>query len=81
MADHAQRTTDRAQYDAGEQRAIRRALTEGRPPRCPRCEVVLSARPLGGGSFGLGYARRRDWLICSRCRRSAIFDLQRGTRT
>jgi hypothetical protein len=41
----------------------------------------MTRREIGGGSFGLGYARHRDWLICGKCRRSAIFDIQRGTRT
>ena len=41
----------------------------------------MTRREIGGGSFGLGYARQRDWLICPKCRRSAIFDVQRGTRT
>jgi len=40
----------------------------------------MNVRPIGGGSFGLGYARRREWLICPRCHRSAIFDVKRGTR-
>jgi len=40
----------------------------------------MTARPIGGGSFGLGYARRREWLICPKCHRSAIFDVKRGTR-
>jgi len=35
---------------------------------------------VGGGSFGLGYARKREWLICAGCKRSAIFDVRRGTR-
>ncbi|MHB1222781.1 MAG: hypothetical protein ACYC2G_01850 [Gemmatimonadaceae bacterium] len=72
---------DRAQYDADEQRAIRDSLVAGQPATCPRCDVVLTRRPIGGGSFGLGYARRREWLICPSCRRSAIFDVKRGTRT
>ena len=72
---------ERAQYDADEQRAIRDAVASGAMPACPRCGVAMSARAIGGGSFGLGYARRREWLICPRCRRSAIFDLERGTRT
>lgn len=72
---------DRAQYDADEQRVIREALVAGRPASCPRCDVALTRRPIGGGSFGLGYARRREWLICPSCRRSAIFDVKRGTRT
>jgi len=37
-------------------------------------------REIGGGSFGLGYQRRRDWLLCPRCKRSAMFDRERGTR-
>ena len=43
-------------------------------PLCPRCAVAMTRREIGGGSFGLGYARQRDWLICGKCRRSAIFD-------
>ncbi|HEY9478687.1 MAG TPA: hypothetical protein VIP79_01300, partial [Gemmatimonadaceae bacterium] len=60
--------------------AIRAAITKGEQPHCPRCEVVMTVRPIGGGSFGLGYARRREWLICPKCHRSAIFDVKRGTR-
>jgi hypothetical protein len=71
---------DQAQYDPEEQRSIRDALVTGRRVECPRCAVAMTARAIGGGSFGLGYARRRDWLICPRCRRSAIFDVKRGTR-
>ena len=78
MSAHAR--DERAQYDAGEQRAIRDAVAAGATPSCPRCDVAMTARPIGGGSFGLGYARRREWLICPRCRRSAIFDIKRGTR-
>ena len=73
--------TERAQYDPAEQQAIREAVTEGRSAVCPRCGVALTSRPIGGGSFGLGYARTRQWLICPSCKRSAIFDVKRGTRT
>lgn len=71
---------DSAQYDPDEQKAIREALAAGGVPDCPRCGVPMTRRPIGGGSFGLGYARRREWLMCPRCRRSALFDLKRGTR-
>ncbi|HEY7896498.1 MAG TPA: hypothetical protein VIC24_16465 [Gemmatimonadaceae bacterium] len=71
---------DRAQYDAAEQAGIRDAVVRGEIPLCPRCNVAMTTRPIGGGSFGLGYARRREWLICPQCRRSAIFDVRRGTR-
>ena len=70
-----------AQYSASELQQIRDEFISGKMPRCPRCKVAMSRREIGGGSFGLGYARQRDWLICGKCRRSAIFDIQRGTRT
>jgi hypothetical protein len=70
-----------AQYSPGELQQIRDEFTSGRTPLCPRCNAAMTRREIGGGSFGLGYARQRDWLICVKCRRSAIFDIQRGTRT
>jgi len=70
-----------AQYAPTELRGIREEFTSGEMPKCPRCKVSMTRREIGGGSFGLGYARQRDWLICPKCRRSAIFDIQRGTRT
>lgn len=69
---------NRQQYDADELRALRESTGA---PRCPRCHVAMTHRAIGGGSFGLGYARRREWLICPKCHRSAIFDVTRGTRT
>ncbi|HXG71070.1 MAG TPA: hypothetical protein VNJ04_10740 [Gemmatimonadaceae bacterium] len=73
-------TTEGAQYTAAELDGIRSRLAEDGMPECPRCEVVMTRRPIGGGSFGLGYARQRHWLICGKCKRSALFDVQRGTR-
>jgi hypothetical protein len=73
--------TDDAQYSAAEVEIIRRAFTATGKAGCPRCGVDLTSRPIGGGSFGLGYARQREWLLCPRCRRSALFDVKRGTRT
>jgi hypothetical protein len=70
-----------APYRPRELTDIRQAFVASGAARCPECDVVMHARPIGGGSFGLGYARRRQWLICPRCRRSAIFDAARGTRT
>jgi len=70
-----------AQYSASELQQIHDEFISGKMPLCPRCKVAMSRREIGGGSFGLGYARQRDWLICGKCRRSAIFDIQRGTRT
>ena len=70
-----------AQYTPGELQLIREEFTSGKTPMCPRCVVAMTRREIGGGSFGLGYARQRDWLICGKCRRGAIFDIHRGTRT
>ena len=74
------RDNQRAQYTDDEQRTLRTAFAAGAPARCPRCDVVMTARAIGGGSFGLGYARQREWLMCTRCKRSVMFDVRRGTR-
>jgi hypothetical protein len=71
----------RAQFSDDELRALRETRAGGQTPHCPRCGVAMTSRDVGGGSFGLGYARKREWLICPKCRRSAIFDVKRGTRT
>jgi hypothetical protein len=73
-------SADEAQFTADEQRSIREAHERGETAECPRCHVALTLRPIGGGSFGLGYARRREWLLCPKCHRSALFDVKRGTR-
>ena len=69
-----------AQFEAEEQRRIREQIAAGEKPVCPRDGTQMTLRSIGGGSFGLGYARRREWLICPTCKRSVIFDLKRGTR-
>jgi len=69
-----------AQYSPEEEQAIRDAVARGEEPVCPRDGGKLTARSIGGGSFGLGYARSRQWLICPTCKRSVIFDQKRGTR-
>ena len=71
---------EHAQFEPAEQQAIRAAATAGEKPICPRDGTPMTSREIGGGSFGLGYARRREWLICPTCRRSVIFDRKRGTR-
>ena len=72
--------SDGARYTAEEEAAVRAAASEGRPAVCPRDGTTMTMRSIGGGSFGLGYARRREWLLCPTCRRSVIFDVKRGTR-
>lgn len=70
-----------AQYTAAEQQAVRAEFAAGRAAHCPRDGAAMTLRSIGGGSFGLGYARKREWLLCPRCKRSVIFDSRRGTRT
>lgn len=72
--------TEAAQYSNEELAQIREKFSDKTMPECPRCHILMTQRPIGGGSFGLGYARRREWLICPSCHRSAIFDVRRGTR-
>lgn len=71
---------ERAQFTIEEEQAVRAAYGRDGAAVCPRCAVPMQARAVGGGSFGLGYARRREWLLCPGCKRSVLFDLRRGTR-
>ena len=71
---------ERARYDPAEEKVIVAVHSAGGVAHCPRCAVAMTARPIGGGSFGLGYARRREWLLCPHCKRSVMFDVKRGTR-
>ena len=72
--------TETAQFSSDEERAVRETFAAGGEPLCPRDGTRLTVRAIGGGSFGLGYARSRQWLICPTCKRSVIFDQKRGTR-
>jgi hypothetical protein len=69
-----------ARFDPEEERVIRETYARGGVVTCPRDATTMTVRSIGGGSFGLGYARKREWLICPTCRRSVIFDVKRGTR-
>ena len=73
--------TDHAQYTADEQQRIRASIIAGDAPACPLCDVTLTTRPLGGGAFGLGYARRPEWLTCPQRNQPALFDLKHGPNT
>ena len=71
---------DSARYTAEEEAAIRTTWLKTNAATCPQCEVTMRERPITGGSFGLGYRRRREWLMCPKCKRSVLFDAERGTR-
>jgi predicted RNA-binding Zn-ribbon protein involved in translation (DUF1610 family) len=70
-----------AQFTLDQERAIRDGFIATGSAVCPECGTAMTVRAIGGGSFGLGYARKRTWLLCPTCRRSVIFDAERGTRT
>ena len=73
--------SDGARFTAGEEKVIRETYAGGTMPTCPRDQTLMTVRSIGGGSFGLGYARSRQWVLCPLCKRSVIFDRERGTRT
>jgi transposase-like protein len=73
--------SETARYSNDEERALRESAVAGEIPLCPRCQVRMTHREIGGGSFGLGYHRQREWLLCPSCRRSVMYDRKRGTRT
>lgn len=72
--------TEAATFTPAEEAALRASVAAGDAAVCPRCAVAMRQRSIGGGSFGLGYARKREWFICPSCHRSVIFDVKRGTR-
>jgi hypothetical protein len=72
--------SETARYSPEEEQHLRAAVARGEEAVCPRDGGKLTSRSIGGGSFGLGYARQRQWLICPTCKRSVIFDQKRGTR-
>lgn len=63
-------------YDARERRELARALERGEAPRCPVCGELLVSRDVSPNP-ALSYVRRRVWLICPACKRSASIDLPR----
>jgi hypothetical protein len=69
-----------ARFTPAEESAIRAAWIKTTVAMCPQCDVAMRERPITGGSFGLGYRRRREWLMCPKCKRSVLFDAERGTR-
>jgi len=72
--------SEAAKFTIAEEAGVREAVARGERAECPRCHAAMTRRGIGGGSFGLGYARKREWFICPSCHRSVIFDVKRGTR-
>lgn len=64
-------------YTAAERRGLEAALRDGRPLRCPQCDVTLSAQPVEK-TPEVSYVRHRVWVLCPSCRRTASLDLPPG---
>ncbi len=66
-------------YDREQRRELEKALARGGPIPCPACGEIL-ARTEVPTPRDLPYVRRRVWLICPRCKRTAAFDVRAGER-
>jgi hypothetical protein len=67
----------RATYTGEQRRFLEAETARGRTPACPECGGVLAAAPVEPPP-GVPYVRRRVWIVCGACRRSAAVDLPRG---
>lgn len=61
-------------YTREERHALREAARRGGPLHCPACGAELARREIEPRPE-LPYVRRRIWLICPRCRRTAVVDM------
>jgi uncharacterized protein with PIN domain len=61
-------------YSRQERHELADALKHGAPLRCPVCGSPLAEREVTP-KRELSYVRRRVWLICTGCRRSAVVDV------
>jgi hypothetical protein len=61
-------------YTREQRRALEADVRQGRPLHCPACGAELARREIHPRPE-LPYVRRRAWLICPNCRRSAVVDV------
>jgi transposase-like protein len=63
-------------YNAAERQALARAVQSGgeEPPSCPSCGATMSVREIEP-SRQVSYVRRRVWLLCPSCKRTAAVDV------
>lgn len=64
-------------YDAAARSVLEEALREGAPLVCPACRVALTRQAVTR-SPEVAYVRRRVWVLCPRCRRTAGLDVHTG---
>jgi ribosomal protein L37AE/L43A len=60
-------------YTREQRRALAEAARQGGPLQCPACGAELAQREITPRP-DLPYVRRRVWLICPACQRSAVVE-------
>ena len=63
-------------FDAAQRAALQKALAAADTLRCPVCDVVLSTQAVDPKP-DVPYVRRRLWVLCPKCRRTASIDTPR----
>jgi hypothetical protein len=63
-------------FNAAQRRALAAALRRGEPLHCPVCDVLLGTQAVDPKPE-LPYVRRRVWVLCPSCRRTASIDEER----
>ena len=63
-------------FTPAERDQARAAIREGRAPSCPHCGVTLSIQVIDPKAE-TAYVRKRLWLLCPRCKRTASIDAPR----
>lgn len=61
-------------YDAAQRRALVEAARRGEALRCPVCGAPIVRHDVTPRRE-VSYVRRRVWLICTGCKRTAAIDL------
>lgn len=60
-------------FDAAARRTLESALRSGERLRCPVCDVALTLQTVEP-QRSVSYVRRRLWVLCPSCRRTASLD-------
>jgi len=61
-------------YDAAQRRALAATLSEEGEPRCPACGGRVSVQAVPR-PHDVSYVRRRAWVLCLECGRTAAVDV------
>jgi hypothetical protein len=63
-------------FDAAQRRALEAALRDGQELLCPVCSRVLSEQTVQAPE-SVSYVRRRVWVLCPGCMRTASLDVKK----